>query len=569
MILAIALSALVLLGWSFFSDRFLPAAKVAPASVAAAPGSPASSAPVVPGVTPATPVPGSTTGPLRPAELVVRDTPRLRLDTPRLSGTINLKGARLDDLVFKTYRETIRRDSPAVRLFSPSGSPRAYFAQFGWTGPGAPSPDALWQASGTLTPRTPVTLTATGPTGAVFEIGLAVDSDWLFTVTQTVRNSGTTPLNVRPFGLVSHAGEGLEAATFQLHNGPIGVYNDRLVDTDVTYEKLREAGQIAATTTGGWLGIGEKYWLAALIPDQKQAAAFRFASAPGNLFQTDYLLPAVTVAPGAMVATTGRLFAGAKEVEALSTYRDTLGIPLFDRAVDWGWFRILAQPIYMLLHWLFGLTGNFGVAIIGLTFVVRLLMFPIANRQFASMAKMRIVAPRLKELQERYKDDKPKLQQEMMALYAKEKVNPVAGCLPILVQIPVFYALYKTLLISTEMRHQPFVLWIKDLSAPDPLTPLNLFGLIPWTPPHQIAIGLLAIILGISMWLQQKLNPQVMDPVQKQVFSLMPWVFMFIMAPFAAGLLVYWTTNNLLSIAQQWYMLRKYPVPATPPAVVK
>jgi len=566
MILAIALSALVLLGWSFFSDRFLPVAKAPAATVAAAPGSPASPAPVQPGVTPATPVPGSTAGPLRPAELVVRETPRLRIDTPRLSGTINLKGARFDDLVFKTYRETIRRDSPAVRLFSPSGSPRAYFAQFGWIGSGAPSPDTLWQSSGTLTPKSPVTLTATGPTGAVFEIGLAVDSDWLFTVTQTVRNTGAAPLAVRPFGLVSHTGEGLEAATFQLHNGPIGVYNDRLVDTDVTYEKLREAGQIAATTTGGWLGIGEKYWLAALIPDQKQTAAFRFASAPGDLFQTDYLMPAVAVAPGAVATTTGRLFAGAKEVEALSTYRDTLGIPLFDRAVDWGWFRILAQPIYELLHWLFGLTGNFGVAIIGLTFVVRLLMFPIANKQFASMAKMRIVAPRLKELQDRYKDDKPKLQQEMMALYAKEKVNPVAGCLPILIQIPVFYALYKTLLISTEMRHQPFVLWIKDLSAPDPLTPLNLFGLIPWTPPHQIAIGLLAIILGISMWLQQKLNPQVVDPIQKQVFALMPWVFMFIMAPFAAGLLVYWTTNNILSIAQQWYMLRKYPMPATPPA---
>jgi YidC/Oxa1 family membrane protein insertase len=571
MIFAIALSALVLIGWTLFSDRFLPTPPTSAPTVAAAPaGTPASSAPMVPGVTPAIPVPGSTTGPLRPAELVVRDSPRIAIDTPRLAGTINLKGARIDDLVFKTYRETIRRDAPAVRLFAPSGSPRAYFAQFGWTGAGAPAADALWSGSGTLTPRTPVVLTTTGPTGAVFEIKLSVDDQWLFTAEQSVRNTGATPLTVQPFGLVSHTGEGLEPATFQLHNGPIGTYNDRLVDTDVTYEKLREAGQIAATTTGGWLGIGEKYWLAALIPDQAKPQAFRFASTTGDRFQTDFLGGPVAVAPGATAATRSRLFAGAKEVEALNKYRDDLGVPLFDRAIDWGWFRVIAQPIYVVLHWLFTLTGNFGVAIIGLTLIIRTLMFPLANKQYASMAKMRIVAPRLKELQAKHKDDKPKLQQEMMALYAKEKVNPVAGCLPILVQIPVFYALYKTLLISTEMRHQPFVLWIRDLSAPDPVTPLNLFGLIPWQPPAMIALGILPILLGITMWLQQKMNPTPMDPVQKQVFAIMPWIFMFIMAPFAAGLQLYWTINNLVSILQQWLMLRKYPMPAEPaaPAVV-
>lgn len=565
MILAIALSALVLIGWTLFSDLFLPTPKPVATQIATAPaGSPASPAPVVPGVTPAIPVPGSTTGPLRPAALVVRESPRIAIDTPRLAGTINLKGARIDDLVFKTYRETIRRDSPAVRLFAPSGAPRAYFAQFGWTGAGAPAPDALWTATGTLTPRTPVVLTTTGPTGATFEIKLSVDDQWLFTAQQTVRNTGTAPLTVQPFGLVSHLGEGLEAATFQLHNGPIGVYGDRLVDTDVTYAKLREAGQIAATTTGGWLGIGEKYWLAALIPDQKAPQAFRFASTTGDRFQTDFLSGAMAVAPGAAATVTNRLFAGAKEVEALNGYRDSLGVPLLDRAIDWGWFRVIAQPIYMVLHWLFGLTGNFGVAIIGLTLIIRTLMFPLANKQYASMAKMRIVAPRLKELQTRYKDDKPKLQTEMMELYKREKVNPVAGCLPILVQIPVFYALYKTLLISTEMRHQPFVLWIRDLSAPDPVTPLNLFGLIDWTPPHMIALGVLPILLGITMWLQQKLSPQVMDPVQKQVFAVMPWVFMFIMAPFAAGLQLYWTINNCVSILQQWLMLRRYPMPAEP-----
>ena len=561
MILAIALSALVLFGWSFLSDRFFPTPKPAPTHIAA--GSAAA--------VPAGQAPGvmAASGPARAPEAVLGETPRLRIDTPRLAGSINLRGARIDDLVLKTYLQTIKKDSPPTRLFSPSGAAHAYFAQFGWTGPGAPAADALWTATGTLTPRTPVTLTTTGPTGAVFEILLSIDDQWLFTVKQSVRNAGATALSLRPFGLVSHAGEGIDVATFQLHNGPIGVYNARLVDTDVTYKKLREAGQINATTTGGWLGIGEKYWLAALIPDQAQSLAFRFASAPGDLFQTDYLQNPVGIAPGATATTTARLFAGAKEVEALNHYRDTFGIPMFDRAIDWGWFRVIAQPIYMLLHFLFTLTGNFGFAIIGLTLVIRTLMFPIAQKQFASMAKMRIVAPRLKALQELHKDDKPKLQQEMMALYAKEKVNPIAGCLPVVVQIPVFYALYKTLLISTEMRHQPFVLWIHDLSAPDPVTPLNLFGLIDWTPPHMIALGILPILLGITMWLQQKLNPAVMDPVQKQVFALMPWVFMFIMAPFAAGLQLYWTTNNLLSIAQQWWMLRKYPMPATPPVLAK
>ena len=496
-------------------------------------------------------------------------SPRLRIDTPRLSGTVNLRGARIDDLLLKTYGETIKSDSPRVRLFSPSGTRDAYFAQFGWTGPGAPAADALYTASGTLTPATPLILTTTGPTGAVFEIVLRVDTDWMFTAEQRIRNVGATPLDVRPFGLVSRTGQGHEKDAYNLHVGPLAVIDGTLRDRDIGFSKLIEGGPQTLTTTGGWLGLTEKYWLAALIPDQRAAASMHFASAPGDRFQTDVQTAPITVAPGASAASTIRLFAGAKEVDTLTRYRDALGIPLFDRAVDWGWFRVIAQPISQLLSFLFHLTGNFGLAIIGLTIVVRTLMFPIANKQFSSMAKMRVVAPKLKELQERYKDDKPKLQQEMMALYAKEKVNPVAGCLPILVQIPVFYALYKTLLISTEMRHQPFVLWIKDLSAPDPLTPLNLFGLIDWHPPAQLAIGLLAIIMGITMWLQQKLNPQVMDPVQKQVFSLMPWVFMFIMAPYAAGLLLYWTSNNILSIAQQWFMLRRYPMPATPPAPAK
>jgi YidC/Oxa1 family membrane protein insertase len=565
MILAFALSLLIWFGWSFASERFFPQPKHA--AIVAGAGTSQNSSPTIPAAPGSIPAADGGEA-VRPLATVAAETPRLRIDTPRLLGSLNLKGARVDDLVLKTYAQTIDKASPPVRLFSPSGTTDAYFAQFGWAGVGAPGADTVWTASGSaLTPTTPVTLSWTNPAGAVFEILLSVDDHWLFTAKQRVRNAGPTPLTMRSYGLVGRTGIGHETDANNLHVGPLGVVNGKLMDTEVAYKKLRDNGAQSLSSTGGWLGITEKYWLAAVIPDQASPVAMRFSANPGDRFQTDYLAGPVTIAPGATVETTARLFAGAKEVDTLTRYRDTYGIPLFERAVDWGWFRVIAQPIYMLLDFLFKLSGNFGVAIIGLTLCVRALMFPIAQRQFASMAKMRVVAPRLKELQERYKDDKPKLQTEMMALYAKEKVNPVAGCLPIFIQIPVFYALYKTLLISTEMRHQPFILWIKDLSAPDPVTPLNLFGLIPWTPPHMIALGVLPIILGVTMWLQQRLNPAVMDPVQKQVFAFMPWVFMFIMAPFAAGLQLYWIINNITSIAQQYVMLRKYPMPATPTVV--
>ena len=566
MIVAVLLSAMVLLGWTFISDKYFPAPKpVKPAITAsAAPGSAAS--PVAAGV-PGASVPGVTaTTVIADRGKAIAASPRVAIVTPRLLGSINLKGARFDDLVLPTYRVTIDKNSPPVRLLSPSGTADAYFGQFGWTGAGAPPADALWTASAaTLTPEAPVTLSWTAPSGAVFEQIIAVDKDFLFTIHQRVRNLGVTPLAMQPWGLVSRLGEGTEKTATNLHVGPIGVMDGTLRDSEVEYAKLIEKGPQLYQTTGGWLGITEKYWLAALIPDQKAKVAARFAAAPGNQFQTDYLAPALVIASGATTDITVRFFAGAKEVGLLDSYMKTLAIPHFDLAVSWGWFIVIAQPIFWLLDWLFKLSGNFGVAIIGLTLIVRAALFPIANKQYESMAKMRIVGPRMKAIQEKYKDDKLKAQQEVMALYKTEKVNPIAGCLPLVLQIPIFYALYKTLLVSIEMRHQPFALWIKDLSAPDHLTPLNLFGLIDWTPPSMIAIGIFPIILGVTMWLQQKMNPAVMDPVQKQVFAIMPWMFMFIMAPFAAGLQLYWIVNNLISIAQQWYMLRKFPMPATPP----
>lgn len=569
MILAIVLSMLVIVGWTFASDRFLPktpprvAATQSAGVVATTPATPLAIAPdgaVVPAVGGA--------GQLRDRGAVLRESPRVVIATPRLSGSINLKGARIDDLVLKGYTETIKPGSPDVRLLAPSGAPAAYFAAFGWSGTDAPPADALWTASGaSLTPQTPVTLSYTTPQGTKFEIVLAVDADYLFTVTQRVTNPFAVPLTLRPWGLVSHQGEGTEKDAGNLHVGPIGVVDGRLKDSEVAYKKLRDDGAQSFATTGGWLGITDKYWATALIPDQKVPVTARFALAPGDRFQTDYLQPAVSVAPQATVTTTAHLFAGAKEVTLISRYKDALGVPLFDRIVSWGWFWFIAEPIFLVLDFLFHLFGNFGLAIMGLTFLIRLVMFPIAAKQFTSMNKMKLVQPKLKELQERYKDDKPTLQTETMALYKKEKVNPVAGCLPVVLQIPIFYALYKTLLVSTEMRHQPFVAWIKDLSVADPLTPVNLFGLLPFTPPAMIGIGLLPILLGVSMWAQQKLNPAPVDPAQKQIFALMPWVLMFIMAPYAAGLVVYWITNNCLTMAQQWFMTRRNPAPATPVVV--
>ncbi|OSZ69121.1 membrane protein insertase YidC [Sphingomonas sp. IBVSS1] len=554
-VLAVVLSSLVLIGWTFLSDRFLPAPAKPAATATAVPAAaaPAGSAPAVAGQ-----------GAIVSQAAALAASPRVAIDTPRLKGSINLVGGRFDDLVLPGYRQTLDKASPPVRLFAPSRTADAQFAQFGWTGAVAPPAGALWTADRpTLTPATPVTLTYTSPQGLTFRQKISVDSDYLFTVEQSIENRSAAPVSLAPYGLVSRRGEAAAAET-NVHVGPVAVLDDMLKDTDLEFAKLKDEGPQRFNATGGWLGLTEKYWLAASVPDQKAKIAASFQYAAGQ-YQADWLAGAITVPAGARIATTSRLFAGAKEVNLLDRYTEA-GIPRLDKAVSWGWFEIIAKPIFTLLDFLFKLTQNFGVAIIGLTLIVRALMFPIANKQYESMAKMRLIGPRMKAIQDKYGDDKLRAQQEIMAIYKTEKVNPLAGCLPILLQIPIFYALYKTLLISIEMRHQPFVLWLHDLSAPDPLTPLNLFGLIAWQPPAFIALGVLPIFLGFTMWLQQKLTPATMDPVQQQVFALMPWLFMFFMAPFAAGLQLYWCVNNLVSIAQQLYMNRKYPTPATPPA---
>ncbi|MGQ3178697.1 MAG: membrane protein insertase YidC, partial [Blastomonas fulva] len=381
-------------------------------------------------------------------------------------------------------------------------------------------------------------------------------------VTQRFINSGATPAIVRPLGLINRTSANADPSTWTVRNGPLGVFDD-VADFDVHYDDLDENPKKLVEYGGNidWLGFTDHYWLSALIPAPGSTGqmAGNFRSLGGKLYQSELLFDSKVVAPGKMVETKAMLFAGAKETELLDDYVDAKDIKLLDRAVDWGWFIWFEKPIFKLLNWLFEQVGNFGVAIILLTIIIRGLMFPIAQRQFASMAQMRAVQPKMKALQERYKDDKQKLQTEMMELYRKEKVNPLAGCLPMFLQIPVFFALYKVLLLAIEMRHQPFVLWIKDLSAPDPLTPVNLFGLLPFDPPSMIAIGILPIILGVTMWLQFKLNPAPMDPVQQQVFSIMPWVLMFVMAPFAAGLQLYWAMSNVLTIAQQKWLYSRHP----------
>jgi YidC/Oxa1 family membrane protein insertase len=578
LILAAVLTLAILFGWPLISERFFPTPKQP--AVVQAPAAPQTAAPT------GTAAPNAEAAAIKPIAQVLPTSPRVAIDTPKLKGSVNLKGARIDDIELPTYRETIEKNAPAVRLFSPVGTKDAYFAGFGWSGNGIRTPDAntVWTADGkALTPRTPVTLSWDNGTGQLFKIRLTVDENYMLGVQQTIENRGTAPVSARPFGYVSRTNDTTPEASGTLHIGPMGVFNGA-ANYDISYASLSGGssgffnsmfgrssppGSAHFDTTGGWIGFTDKYWHSALIPAQNLPVSADFRPSGKERYQADMSYAATTVAPGKAATVTSRLFAGAKETKLLESYTNDGGVMLFDRAIDWGWFRWFEKPIFYLLDWLFHAIGNFGVAIICLTFVVRGIMFPIAQKQFASMAAMRAIQPKMKELQERYKDDKLKMQQEVAALYKSEKVNPLAGCLPIFLQIPIFFALYKVLMLTIEMRHQPFALWIKDLSAPDPLHILNLFGLLDFTPPGFLSIGLLAILLGITMYLQFKLNPAPMDDMQKQIFQIMPWMMMFVMAPFAAGLLLYWCTSNLLTILQQWWLYRQHPALSQPAVVTK
>jgi YidC/Oxa1 family membrane protein insertase len=550
LILAVVLSALVLLGWTWAANKYFPTANPPSTKVVNGKQQPVPQPQVQPSGQP-------TPAKLQSVSAALAAGPRVRIQTPSLSGSINLNGAQIDDLVLVNQKQTIAKDSPPVRLLSPLGTPGAYIAQFGWTAQTgqAPALNALWTAnSQLLSPGQPVTLTTQTADGTRYQIRIAVDDGYLFTVQQSVSNASGQPLSVRPIGLVSRADKSHDPDSWTNHVGPIGLFDEK-ADYSVDYKTLDEKGPQPFNSVAGWLGFTDKYWLTALVPQASMSAEFR--RSPSGGYQADYALAPANAAPGQTVTTETRFFAGAKEKAWLDRY-ESAGITKLSKSIDWGWFEWFMRPIFDLLMFLFHTVGNFGVAIICLTLIVRAIMFPIAQKQFQSMAAMRKLQPKMKAIQERFKDDKQRQQQEILKLYQAEKVNPAAGCLPILLQIPVFYALYKVLLVSVEMRHQPFAGWIKDLSAADPLTPVNLFGLLHFTPPAMLAIGVLPILVGATQWASMKLNPQPMDPAQAQVFAIMPWFLVFVMAPFAAGLQLYWITNNLLTMAQQWWLYRKF-----------
>jgi len=560
-ILAVLLTALILFGWDAAIKHFYPHADK-PAPAATASSAPPADAPVKHTREGGLTSDADVALEARDLKVALASPGRIELAAPGLSGSINPVGAVLDDLTTTRHTATVQKGSGPARIFSPQGTPAQQFAQFGWAANGIAVPNAttVWTApqGAKLTPSSPVTLTWTNPTGQTFAIQYAIDGDYMITVKQSVSNGGGAPVSLREIAQLNRTDRTASIDTWNVHSGPVGSF-DEAVQFGPNYKDVVAADGRLVTNSGkvDWIGFTDIYWMSTLIPDNTPATS-DFRAMGNGIYLANLFYRESIVGPGQRLDRTTRLFAGAKESAVLDRYADG-GITNFGLAIDWGWFRWFEKPIFMLLVKLFHLVGNFGVAIILLTLIVRGLMFPVAQRQFASMAAMRAIQPKVKALQERHKDDKEKLQQETMALYKQEKVNPLAGCLPIFLQIPIFFALYKVLNLAIEMRHQPFALWIKDLSAPDPLHVLNLFGLLPFTPPSFLAIGVLAILLGITMWLQFKLNPAAMDPMQQQVFAIMPWMMMFVMAPFAAGLLIYWITSNLLTIAQQKFLYSRHP----------
>ena len=510
-------------------------------------------------------------GPLGPGvarEAALGKTERLEIESPTLTGSMTLTGARIDDLRLKNYRVGLEPDSPLVELLQPVGSPRPYYAEFGWLPSDkaikVPDRNAVWRtAGGPLSPGNPVTLTWDNGAGLLFEQVIELDENYLFTITQRVKNNQETPVALAPYGLVSRTGTPPILDFYILHEGLLGVFNDTLHEID--YDDLTDSdgGPQRFETTGGWLGITDKYWLAAIIPDQKSPLRASFNSGQHNnieKYQADYLMESRQVPAGGMIEVTNRLFAGAKQVPLLDEYEELYGIPRFDLAVDFGWFYFLTKPIFYALLWFEQYLGNVGLAILALTVVIKLLFFPLANKSYKAMSKMKALQPKMQSLKERFGEDRQRMNQELMALYKKEGVNPAAGCLPMVVQIPVFFALYKVLFVTIEMRHAPFYGWIQDLSAKDPLGLLTVFGLVDWNIPpilDVVNIGLWPIIMGLTMFLQQRLNPQPTDPIQAKIFLFMPFIFTFILAPFPAGLVIYWAWNNVLSMAQQWVIMRR------------
>jgi YidC/Oxa1 family membrane protein insertase len=580
LILAVVLSVAVLFGFELFYKKPAPqqaadTAQTAQPGQAAgpqAPGAPRVDAGAVPPQAPGAPsAQAPELAPKATRAEVLAETKRVQIATPRLTGSISLKGGRIDDLILADYRETLDKNSPPITLLSPRGTTNPYFAEFGWiAGKSAtaavkvPTADTVWTASSaTLSPDMPVTLTWDNGQGQVFSRTYEIDKNFMFKITQAVANKSGEAIELFPYGLISRQGTPETSGFYILHEGLLGVNGGEL--TEIDYDDIQEQKQVSASGVGGWIGITDKYWLAALLPNKDAEVTKRYVyrkSGVIDTYQVDFLGSSVKVAAGATGNAENRLFAGAKQVRILDGYEESLGIERFDLAIDWGWFYFLTRPIFYALLWLENHVVNLGLAILILTVGIKLAFFPLANKSYESMSKMKKLQPEMTKLRERYGDDKAKLNEEMMGLYKREGANPASGCLPILIQIPVFFALYKVLFVTIEMRHAPFYGWIHDLSAADPTNLFTLFGLFEWPAPDFLHIGVWPLLMGVSMLLQQKLNPQPTDPVQAKVMMFLPVIFTFLLAAFPAGLVIYWTWNNLLSIAQQWVIMRRMGVKA-------
>ena len=516
-------------------------------------------------------------GNFMPRAQVVAQSPRLAVDTPSLAGSINLRGARIDDLYLKTYHQTVDPKSPPVELLRPDGVEHAWFADVGWTGanvPGVPDLNTVWTANAgaKLTPTSPVSLTYDNGHGLVFHRLIAVDDHYMFAISDTVTNSTAQPVVLQTYGSVQQRGLPADLTNSNIiHEGAIGILGGELKQSK--YKAWKKTGVTDFESTGGWLGITQKYWLAALIPDQSMPVKGEFRVLPvDNVdnYEVGYLGPQQTVAPGATLTETTHVFAGAKVVPMLKGYETSIGAPKFDQAVDWGNFWFLTRPLFMVLEFLNHSLGSIALAILALTVLLKALLFPLANKSYESISKMKKIQPQIEALKKQHGDDQAQVQQATMQLYQQEKINPLMGCLPMLVQIPVFYSLYKVLSVTIEMRQAPFFGWIHDLSARDPTSIWTLFGLIPWNPAHlaligtyldgPLHIGLWPMIYGSSMWLSQAMNPPAADPTQQRIFALMPLIFTFTLSQFTVGLLIYWTWSNLLSILQQYFIMHRFGV---------
>ena len=582
LILAVVLSSIVMLVWLVFFQppQQPPVAEQTPAGATAPQAAPGNLA----ATPPAAIAPDTANSPAAASSATAQDAalekaPRIKIDTPELLGSLSLLGGRIDDLSLKSYHVTLDKNSDLVRLLTPADKPKSYYALYGWVPTGSlknedvPGAETLWQVEtgSVLTPETPVVLRWDNPAGLIFRRTIRVDDKYMLSIRQSVENTAGAPVTLAPYGMVVRHGTPKTAGRYILHEGVVRMSDGAL--EEIKYKKMakldvvpRENGpaEIIDVTRNGWIGFTDKYWMAALIPTAGEPFQSVAKFVPGReIYQTETRLAPVTIAAGATSGMESRLFAGAKQYEIIRAYQNKEDVPGFINSIDWGWFFFLTKPIFWLLHNLHSFIGNMGWSIIALTITLKALLLPLAYKSYVSMAKMKELQPVMEQLKKDAGDDRQKLQQEMMALYKKEKVNPASGCLPILLQIPIFFSLYKVIFVTIELRHAPWIAWIRDLSAPDPSSVLNLFGLLPFAPPEtgiiaMFSLGLLPILLGISMWLQQKLNPAPTDPTQAMIFAWMPWVFMFMLGRFASGLVLYWITNNTITFTQQYMIMRSH-----------